>query len=106
MRVFRVREKLFMGHDKFDRRVIHRSCGDRTFQGLLASMNNSGRAISRSNARPFRDTSNHSTTSKRTPFIPSRIETHHRSAGLRHGVVPEPVPQPHRSAGLRHGVVP
>jgi hypothetical protein len=48
MRVFPARENLVRLHGKnfFGRRVIHRSCGERFRGGLLASMNNSGIAIS------------------------------------------------------------
>ena len=48
MRVFLVRENSFEIHDKnfSRRRVIHRSCGEQILRALLASMNNSGIAIS------------------------------------------------------------
>src|SRR5258707_3359247 len=49
MRVFRVREKSVKVHCKkfFGRRVIHRSCGEQIRRALLASVINSGIAISR-----------------------------------------------------------
>ena len=49
MRVFPVRGKGIGVHAKqifARRRVIHRSCGERTFRALLASVNNSGGTIS------------------------------------------------------------
>jgi hypothetical protein len=48
MRVFPVKRNSFEIHDKnfSRRRVIHRSCGERILRALLASMNNSGIAIS------------------------------------------------------------
>ncbi len=48
MRVFPVRGNPIKLHDKnfFGRRVIHRSCGEQLQRALLASVNNSGTAIS------------------------------------------------------------
>src|SRR6266566_1536086 len=48
MRVFPVRGNLAAVHAKnfLRRRVIHRSCGEQLLRVLLASMNNSGIAIS------------------------------------------------------------
>src|SRR5438132_2250774 len=53
MRVFRLRESSFKEHCKkfFGRRVIHRSCGEQIRRALLASVNNSGIAISRDGSR-------------------------------------------------------
>src|SRR5438876_8469561 len=49
MRVFLVMGNLAEVHAKnfLRRRVIHRSCGEQLLRALLASMNNSGTAISR-----------------------------------------------------------
>ena len=49
MRVFPARGNLTEVHAKnfLSRRVIHRSCGEQLLRALLASMNNSGIAISR-----------------------------------------------------------
>ena len=49
MRVFLVMGNLAEVHAKsfLRRRVIHRSCGEQLLRALLASMNNSGIAISR-----------------------------------------------------------
>ena len=49
LRVFPVRGNLLRFHDKnfLRRRVIHRSCGEQSLRALLASVNNSGIAISR-----------------------------------------------------------